>query len=86
MDTTNRLVMKNRIKQIILARVDNSDANSDNFLDEIANLIYNSNMNIVESLSLAKTELKSPLLYEKLSDKLSTLIAKNIYRSLNPKS
>ena len=84
MDTSNRLVMKNRIKQIILARTDNSDANSDKFLDEIARLIYHSNMNIVESLSLAKTELKSHLLYEKLSDKLSTLIAKNIYNSINP--
>lgn len=59
------------------------DPDSEQYLQQIANFIYHSPHDVVDSLHIAKSELKSPVLYEKLESHLATKIAENIYASLS---
>lgn len=81
----NSVEIKNRIKKIIRNRIhlDDSDPSSEEFLKQIANFIYHSPHDVVDSLQIAKYELKSPSLYNKLENHLASTIAENIYQSLS---
>jgi hypothetical protein len=79
----NSIEIKNRIKKIIRNRVHLQDPESGEYLKQIAHFIYHSPHDIVDSLQIAKYELKSPVLYQRLEDNLAMMIAENIYNAVS---
>lgn len=81
----NSVEIKNRIRKIIRNRIHTDDSSSEDYLQQIANFIYSTPHDVVDSLQIAKYELKSPVLFEKLENHLASTIAQNIYQSLSNK-
>jgi hypothetical protein len=79
----NSVEIKNRIKKIIRNRTTNDDSNSEDYLQQIANFIYQTPHDVVSSLQIAKQELKSPNLYDKLENHLAATIANKIFDSVS---
>ena len=73
----NSIEIKNRIKKIIRNRITDSNPESEEYLTQIANFIYHSPHDVADSLKIAKSELKSPILYERLENHLAEIIAQN---------
>jgi hypothetical protein len=80
----NSIEIKNKIKKIIQNRII-SDPSSDTFLHQIANFIYHAPHDISDSLRLARNELKSQVLYDRLESHLADMIAENIYATVSSK-
>jgi hypothetical protein len=80
----NSIEIKNKVKKIIQNRI-LSDASSDNFLIQIAKFIYHAPHDISDSLRIARNELKSQVLYDRLESYLADMIAENIYATVSSK-
>jgi hypothetical protein len=81
----NSLEIKNRINKIIRNRINDDSPQSEEYLKQIANFIYTAQHNLVDSLKIAKMQLKSPVLYDKMESYLAENIASNIYNTLSNK-
>ncbi len=81
----NSIEIKNRINKIIRNRINDDSPQSEEFLKQIADFIYHAHHNLSESLKIAKMQLKSPVLYDKMESYLAENIASNIYNTLSKK-
>lgn len=78
----NSIEIKNRIEKIIRYRINDNHPQSEEYLKQIADFIYTAAHNLSDSLKIAKIQLKSPVLYDKMESYLAEKIASNIYNQV----